>query len=133
MIMTVKRAPLMSLNYEARRDGITIPPEAFVVMPKSILVTYGEGDEVVGSAFLKRVGNQILADISLNVTALNTKEAEKAIRKLYPAVSFTIQEAEAGSVFKLKIYEVFLTPYSPADTSVEQIDNYLIIGAALDN
>lgn len=120
--------PVLNMSYQPDSLGMVIPPEAYAEFPTKMKVTYGpEGHEVViGTATLRRKGNQILANMSLTSSMKDVAISEAMIRKLYPAVSFMVKEASGEEILVLEIYELFLTTYGNEDKGIEILDSRLV-------
>lgn len=116
---------ILRLSRRPDSVGMVIPPEAFVTFPNTIKVLYGDPNTEykAGIATLRKQGLVIYADFVLKSKMKDEAKALRMISKLYPAVSFTVEDAVEHTVLKLKITELFLTPYTNDDLTIENIGN----------
>lgn len=117
--------PVLNLSYTPDGSGQTIPPEAHIRWPKAgIAVTYA--DARIGWAMLRRVGDQVLADMEIGSKMSDQLKAEAMMRKLYPATALTIIQWVGDTLFDMRIVELFLTPYPNVDVKILQLGDRLV-------
>lgn len=116
---------VLKFSKEPDEKGIIIPPEAHVTYPKSIDITYGEGENELkaGKATFRRVGNYLLADMVLKSSMKDFQKVISMISKMTPAVSFYVDENVGNTIFKLEICELFLTTYRNDSKYIKPIGN----------
>lgn len=120
---------VLNLSHSPDSTGIIIPPEAFITFPKNIKVIYGDHarEHKAGDASLRRVGNSLVANITMKSTMKNKDKAMSMISNLFPAVSFAVLEAHENIILRLKIEELFLTPYNNDDLNILPLGDRVIL------
>lgn len=115
--------PILNFSHEPDSVNSIIPPEAHAIFTESIPMTYGADhrEMSIGFARLKRLGNQLLADMTIYSGMKDKQRALKMMKKLYPATSFNILQAHDNVILELKIVEVFLSPWGNQDINIQPL------------
>lgn len=102
--------------------------DTHIIFPKKITVLYGEDEDemIAGSAILRLEEVGLIADFTLVSTMKNIKKAEKMLGKLYPAVEFTVLDAEENVIKSIEITGLFLTPHENDSPYIEPLGDSLI-------
>lgn len=115
--------PVLRFCGKPDRSGQTIHPSVKIKFPETIPVTYGPTDmeHLAGHARLRRVGDVLVADMTLFSVMNDIARSEDMIQKLYPATSFYVHEGDMENPRSIEVVELFLTPHGNCDDAIVQL------------
>lgn len=113
--------PILNFSYMPDLSGLITPPEAHVIYAKKIYVMFDDPSKrgnIVGEAEVRRVKDQLIADLTLHTVMKPAQRAVDLISQLFPAACFKVLSCTGNIILQFQMEFVLLTPNGNSDLSI---------------
>lgn len=118
----VNDVTVLVLRHEKDKQNQIYPPECYVTFNNPIPVMYNyDNAKTVGAAYLMRVQNRIIADITLQSNIDEEDKAKNILGEMIPAIAAVVNQRHDNIILGLEIVALSVSFNENEDTAIRKL------------